>query len=64
MSTVFPLNLAQTILDNKEGIKARMSSQYWPTSLYMPIVRSMSPSQVRLINAFAFNTPWDPNINI
>ncbi|WP_440055268.1 hypothetical protein ACSLBF_03765 [Pseudoalteromonas sp. T1lg65] len=64
MSTVFPLNLAQTIEQHKEGIKARTSSKYWPTSLYMPIVRSMSPSQVRLINAYAFGTPWDPEVEI
>ncbi|MCG9766168.1 hypothetical protein L1D53_21845 [Vibrio alginolyticus] len=61
MSTVFPLNDAETILKHREGIKTRMSSRYWPTTLYMPIVRSMSPSQVRLINAFAFSEPWDPN---
>ena len=64
MSTVFPLNRAETIKNHRDGIKARMSSQYWPTTLYMPIVRSMSPSQVRLINAYAFNTPWDPDAEI
>lgn len=64
MSTVFPLNMAQTIQQHKEGIKLRTSSKYWPTSLYMPIVRSMSPSQVRLINAYSFGTPWDPDAKI
>ncbi len=64
MSTIFPLNLAQTIQQNKDGIKARTSSQYWPTTLYMPIVRSMSPSQVRIINAFSFGIPWDPEAEI
>lgn len=61
MSTLFPLNSAEQILNNKEGIKARTSSQYWPTSLYMPVVRSMSPSQIRLLNAFMFDQEWDPD---
>lgn len=64
MSTVFPLNNAAQITINKDGIKARTSSKYWPTSLYMPIVRSMSPSQVRLINAFTEGKPWDPKVDI
>ncbi len=64
MSTLFPLNSAEQILNNKEGIKARTSSQYWPTSLYMPVVRSMSPSQIRLLNAFMFDQEWDPDKSI
>lgn len=61
MSTFFPLNTAQTILDNKEGIRDRTSDKFWPTSLYMPVVRSMSPSQIRLLNAFMFDQEWDPD---
>ncbi len=64
MSTVFPLNMAQTIQQNKDGIKQRTSSEYRPTTLYMLVVRSMSPSQVRLINAYSFGTPWDPDAKI
>lgn len=64
MSTVFPLNLAETIQQYRNSIKDRTSSKYWPTTLYMPIVRSMSPSQVRLLNAFAFNEPWNPDAEI
>lgn len=60
MSTVFPLNLEQTIRQHGEGITLRTSSRYWPTSLYMPIVRSMSPSQVRLLNAFIDGSGWNP----
>lgn len=64
MSTMFPLNQAETIHQHREGIKLRTSSQYWSTSLYMPIVRSMSPSQVRLINAYSYGKPWDPDEEI
>lgn len=61
MSTFFSLNTAQTILDHKEGIRDRTSDKFWPTSLYMPVVRSMSPSQIRLLNAFMFDQEWDPD---
>ncbi len=64
MSTVFPLNQAQTIQQHKEGIRIRTSSKYWPTTLYMPVVRSMSPSQVRLINAYTSGDPWDSTVKI
>lgn len=64
MSNVFPLNDANTIKNNAAGIRTRTSSEYMGTSLYMPIVRSMSPSQIRLINAYTSGEGWDPDVEI
>ena len=60
MSRFIPLNQEDAILNAKSGILARTSDAYLATSLYMPVVRSMSPSQTALLKAFLTNEPWQP----
>ncbi|MGI9277734.1 MAG: hypothetical protein ACR2PT_23160 [Endozoicomonas sp.] len=60
MSKRIPLNFEDSIKATGPQILARTSEEYRDTTLYMPIVRSMTPSQVKLLRAFLTNTPWNP----
>ncbi len=58
MSLRIPLNDMGTVMATGGQILARMSAQYRDTTLYMPITRSISPSQTALLEAFLNGTPW------
>jgi hypothetical protein len=60
MSRYIPLNQPDAILNAKNTILARTSAAYKNTTLFMPVVRSMSPSQVALLQAYLTATPWQP----
>ncbi len=60
MSKVFNLSDEATIRGHKFGIIKRTGDAYRDTTLYMPIVRSMTPSQVKLLNDFLNDEPWAP----
>ena len=60
MSKRIPLNFEDAIRGTGELILARTSDVYRNTTLYMPIVRSMTPSQVELLRAYLTGTPWNP----
>jgi hypothetical protein len=60
MSLRIPLNDEGNIQATAPQIIARLSEDYFPTTLRMPITRSMSPSQTKLLEAFLNQTPWDP----
>ncbi len=61
MSRYIPLNQPDAIMGAKNAILARTSVAYRGTTLYMPVVRSMSPSQVALLTAYLTGQPWQPN---
>ena len=61
MSMRVPLNDEGTIKATGPQILARLSKEFHPTTLRMPITRSMSPSQTRLLEAFLNGTPWRPD---
>jgi hypothetical protein len=61
MSRYIPLNQPDAIMGAKNSILARTSDAYKGTTLYMPVVRSMSPSQVALLTAYLTGQPWQPN---
>jgi len=52
MSKRIPLNDESTIRAVGEELLKRLSDQYRPTTLYMPLTRSMSPAKVKLLEAF------------
>ena len=58
MSRFIPLNQADAILNAKNAIIARTSSAYKNTTLFMPVVRSMSPSQTALLRAYLTGEGW------
>ncbi|TWH75999.1 hypothetical protein LX59_01509 [Azomonas agilis] len=60
MSRYIPLNQQDAIWNARQAILARTSDAYKGTTLYMPVVRSMSPSQRALLKAYLTNTPWQP----
>ncbi len=60
MSRFIPLNQPDAILNAKRAILARTSDTYKNTTLFMPVVRSMSPSQVALLSAYLTDSPWQP----
>ncbi len=60
MNMRFPLNDEGVIEANAEAIKNRISHLYRPTSLYMPITRSMTPSQRALLTQFLDRKTWTP----
>lgn len=59
MSKRIPLNFEDAIKGTGAQILARTSDEYRNTTLYMPIVRSMTPSQVKLLDAYLNGTPWN-----
>ncbi len=61
MSRYIPLNQPDAIMGAKNSILARTSDAYKGTTLCMPVVRSMSPSQVALLTAYLTGQPWQPN---
>lgn len=60
MSRYVPLNQPDAVMGHKNAILARTSDTYKGTTLYMPVVRSMSPSQRALLSAYLTGTPWQP----
>ncbi|MBI6851599.1 hypothetical protein YA0002_02390 [Pseudomonas cichorii] len=60
MSRYVPLNQPDAVMSHKNAILARTSDTYKGTTLYMPVVRSMSPSQRALLSAYLTGTPWQP----
>lgn len=60
MSLRIPLNDEGTIRATGPQIIARLSKDFYPTTLRMPITRSLSPSQTKLLEAFINGTPWAP----
>ena len=59
MSKRIPLNFEESIKSAGPQTLARTSDEYRNTTLYMPIVRSMTPSQIKLLTAYLNNTPWN-----
>ena len=59
MSRFIPLNQPDAILNAKNAIIARTSSAYKNTTLFMPVVRSMSPSQTALLKAYLSGEGWE-----
>ncbi|MBX8513309.1 hypothetical protein K5D69_01255 [Pseudomonas cichorii] len=60
MSRYVPLNQPDAVMGHKNAILARTSDTYKGTTLFMPVVRSMSPSQRALLSAYLTGTPWQP----
>lgn len=60
MSRFIPLNQQDAIWNARQAIVARTADAYRGTTLYMPVVRSMSPSQRALLKAYLTSTPWQP----
>ncbi|MCV6590990.1 MAG: hypothetical protein OIF57_18510 [Marinobacterium sp.] len=58
MSKRMPLNFADVVNGAGPQMLARTSDTYRDTSLYMPIVRSMTPVQVRLLHAYLNKETW------
>jgi hypothetical protein len=58
MSKRIPLNEEGTITATGPQILARTSDAFRDTTLYMPITRGMSPSQIKLLNAFLNKRPY------
>ncbi|HCT04009.1 MAG TPA: hypothetical protein DIW86_01465 [Pseudomonas sp.] len=60
MSRYVALNKPDAVMGAKNAILARIADVYKGTTLYMPVVRSMSPSQRALLSAYLTQTPWQP----
>lgn len=60
MSRYIQLNQPDAVMGAKQAILARISPDYQNTTLYMSVVRSMSPSQRALLTAWLNGTPWQP----
>lgn len=60
MSRYIQLNQPDAVMGYKQAILARISPEYQNTTLYMSVVRSMSPSQRALLTAYLNGTPWQP----
>ncbi|MCE4056521.1 hypothetical protein [Pseudomonas sp. Au-Pse12] len=60
MSRYIQLNQPDAVMGYKQAILARISPEYHNTTLYMSVVRSMSPSQRELLAAYLNGTPWRP----
>ena len=57
MSKRIPLNDEATIKAVGAELLKRLSDQYRPTTLYMPLTRSMAPGRVKLLEAFVTPKP-------
>lgn len=60
MSRYIQLNQPDAVMGYKQAILTRISPEYQNTTLYMSVVRSMSPSQRSLLTAYLNGTPWQP----
>ncbi|MGC5704093.1 hypothetical protein J4P02_28215 [Pseudomonas sp. NFXW11] len=60
MSRYIQLNQPDAVMGFKDAILARISPDYQNTTLYMSVVRSMSPSQRALLTAYLTSSPWRP----
>ncbi len=60
MSRYIPLNQPDAIMGAKNAILARTSDAYKGTTLFMPVVRSMSLAQRALLRAYLTGSPWQP----
>ena len=60
MSLRIPLNDEGIIQATGPQILARLSKEFYPTTLRMPITRGMSPSQTKLLDSFINGTSWEP----
>jgi len=60
MSRYIPLNQPDAVMGAKNPILARTSDAYKGTTLFMPVVRSMSPCQRALLRAYLTGEPWQP----
>lgn len=60
MSRYIQLNQPDAVMGYKQAILARISPEYQNTTLYMSVVRSMSPSQCALLTSYLNGTPWQP----
>ncbi|MBT2337718.1 MULTISPECIES: hypothetical protein [Pseudomonas] len=60
MSRYIPLNQPDAIMGAKNPILARTSDAYKGTTLFMPVVRSMSLCQRALLRAYLTGEPWQP----
>ncbi|WP_248741705.1 MULTISPECIES: hypothetical protein [unclassified Pseudomonas] len=60
MSRYIPLNQPDAIMGAKNPILARTSDAYKGTTLFMPVVRSMSSCQRALLRAYLTGEPWQP----
>jgi hypothetical protein len=60
MSRYIPLNQPDAVMAAKNPILARTSDAYKGTTLFMPVVRSMSPCQRALLRAYLTGEPWQP----
>lgn len=62
MSRYIPLNQQDAVWNARQMILARTSEVYNGTTLYMPVVHSMSPSQRALLKAWLTSEPWQPQL--
>ncbi|WP_025129391.1 hypothetical protein [Pseudomonas sp. PH1b] len=60
MSRYIALNQQDAVWGAGRMILARTSPQYLGTTLYMPVVRSMSASQRALLKCWLTSEPWQP----
>lgn len=60
MSRYVPLNQPDAIMAAKDTILMRTDNRYKGTTLFMPVVRSMSPCQRALLRAYLTGEPWQP----
>jgi len=60
MSRYVPLNQPDAVMGAKDRILMRTDNRYKGTTLFMPVVRSMSPSQRALLRAYLTGEPWQP----
>lgn len=60
MSLYVALNKPDAVMGAKNAILARTADAYKGTTLFMPVVRSMSPAQRALLSAYLTQTPWQP----
>ncbi|MBM9489541.1 hypothetical protein ACQRBV_24955 [Pseudomonas sp. R11F] len=60
MSRYVALNQPDAVMGAKDAILARTSDVYKGTTLFMPVVRSMSPCQRALLRAYLTGEPWQP----
>ncbi|NBF09265.1 hypothetical protein [Pseudomonas sp. Fl4BN1] len=60
MSRYIALNQQDAVWGARQMILARTSQVYNGTTLYMPVVHSMSPSQRALLKCWLTSEPWQP----
>ncbi|KAA6176071.1 hypothetical protein [Pseudomonas veronii] len=60
MSRYVALNQPDAVMGAKNAILARTADTYKGTTLFMPVVRSMSPCQRALLRAYLTGEPWQP----